>query len=479
MGGPDPARKVALELISQRRRRGAHMRELLRSSASLSHLESRDRALAVRFALGVTSTEGALDTFIEAHLRGGSHLEPRVRDALRLSCYEICWLSTPIAVAVNQGVELVRSVAPRAAGLANAVLRHVASEDAPQVLAAKRRLTSSTSDLVAKDVSLAAGIPAWLAYQLLSCRGPDICRQMALAQTEPAPVYVAANAASLSEKEALRRMEEVCLNPEPTVLPGSWVLRNPGRLASSGMVGNAVMVPCDLAVQIISWLGAPSPGRRMLEVGQGRGTKTILFELRALAEGGFAEITSIDSESFKVRIASSRMAVAGISGHVNSLVFDGRALSRATLPPVLAGGFDTVFVDAPCSGTGTMRRHPEIAWALERSSLNGGRADGLPRLQLDLLRGASARVRPHGELFYATCSMLAQEDEDVVDEFLASEEGQDFELASILDVDRLDLLTDEAYGLISDNTTDEGFFLSHPMVGSFDGHFCARFVRVE
>ena len=72
--------------------------------------------------MGVTAAEGTLDAMIDAHLRRGTKLEPRVRDALRIAVFELVYLGTRSDVAVSQGVELVRSVAPRAAGLANAVL---------------------------------------------------------------------------------------------------------------------------------------------------------------------------------------------------------------------------------------------------------------------------------------------------------------------------------------------------------------------
>jgi 16S rRNA (cytosine967-C5)-methyltransferase len=89
------------------------MRELLRSSSMLDRLGPRDRALAVRIALGVTSTSGTLDVLINAHLHHGAHLEPRVRDAMRISCYEICWLQTPDAVAVAGACALSGSARSR------------------------------------------------------------------------------------------------------------------------------------------------------------------------------------------------------------------------------------------------------------------------------------------------------------------------------------------------------------------------------
>ena len=302
------------------------MRDLLRSSAGMARLAPRDRALASRLALGVTATYGALNLMIDSHLAGSRrHLEPRVRDALQVATYELCWLDTPVSAAVSQGVELVRSVSPRAAGLANAVLHHVASEDALAVDAAIVRLRDGGSDLLAPDAALASGMPEWLVYQLISSCGADACREVALAQLVPAPVYVAANPALMTEDETVRRLCDAGLDPTPTALPGSWTLGTPARLAPSGLVGNAVVLPTDLAAQVVAHIAAPRPGERLLEVGQGRGTKTALLQASSLAAGGFADIVAIDSQEGKVRAASSRMAVAGMSAHVASLAFDGCA----------------------------------------------------------------------------------------------------------------------------------------------------------
>ena len=456
------------------------MRDLLRSSAGMARLAPRDRALASRLALGVTATYGALNLMIDSHLAGSRrHLEPRMRDALQVATYELCWLDTPVSVVVSQGVELVRSVSPRAAGLANAVLHHVASEDALAVDAAIVRLRDGGSDLLAPDAALASGMPEWLVYQLISSCGADACREVALAQLVPAPVYVAANPALMTEDETVRRLCDAGLDPTPTALPGSWTLGTPARLAPSGLVGNAVVLPTDLAAQVVAHIAAPRPGERLLEVGQGRGTKTALLQASSLAAGGFADIVAIDSQEGKVRAASSRMAVAGMSAHVASLAFDGCELDRPDLPAELTGSFDTVFIDAPCSGTGTLRRHPEIVWGLERGSVAINRPDGLPALQLQMLRSASARVRLGGALVYATCSLLSQEDEEVVSEFLEGAEGEGFELVSALEAPGVLALGVAGRALVAADVDRDGTYVTHPTPGGCDGHFCARMVRVS
>ena len=164
------------------------MRDILRHDDALAALSAQDRALASRLALGATSAEALLDEVIDERASRPSSMEPRVRDALRLAAFEICYLSTPEAVAVSQGVELVREVAPRAAGMANAILRRIAREVAPEV---ERSRSAAAPD--ARQLSLMGGLPEPLARLLLDACGADHARELALAQLDPAPIWVAEN----------------------------------------------------------------------------------------------------------------------------------------------------------------------------------------------------------------------------------------------------------------------------------------------
>ena len=170
-----PARRVAVRLLRDQRVRDGRSRELLRSSDALSALDERDRALATRLVLGVVASRGALDAAIDSHLRPHSHLEPKVRDALRLASFELMYLDTPPSAAVSQGVELVRLASRRAAALANAVLRRVAERDAPSAAAARARVVADDCSL--EDLALTAALPIWLVRALVASRGESLARR--------------------------------------------------------------------------------------------------------------------------------------------------------------------------------------------------------------------------------------------------------------------------------------------------------------
>ena len=156
-------------MLSERRRRDGRVRELLRTSEAMETLDARDRALASRLALGATSAEGTLDEVLKRYVKRPSSLEPRVRDALRLATFEALDLDTPASSVVSQGVELARHASPRAAGLANAVLRKVVAEARPQVAEARLRVEEGGADPA--DLALVAGLPRWLVTRVLEARG--------------------------------------------------------------------------------------------------------------------------------------------------------------------------------------------------------------------------------------------------------------------------------------------------------------------
>lgn len=476
MAGASPARRAALAVRlrcqhAEGEGRDVRVRDELRRAPELSGLPERDRALATLLATSATRTRGAADIVVQAHLRRGrrpADLEPAVREVLRLATCELLWLGHPAHVAVSQGVSLVRERRPEAAGLANAVLRAVATEDLPRMVAARERLAlGEAGDALVDDAKLVGALPAWLAWELGQSMGEDAAARLALGALEPPLATAAANQAALAAGDplALLAREGVACAGGP--LPASLVLGGYAGLSESPLVASGAVVPADLAAQLVALVACPDRGGRLLEVGQGRATKSLLLESAAALRGVDLSVEGVELDGRKVSEARRRLGAAGLQGRVACHALDGRALAvEEGLPPELLGPFDTVLVDAPCTGTGTMRRHPEIPWRLRRDDADGA----LPRLQLELLEAASHRVAPGGDLLYSTCSELAQENEGVVRAFLAGEAGRGFSVARIEPEGTLAKVS-------APMVTGEGFLRTSRGTLGCDGHFLARLVR--
>ena len=477
MAVASPARTTALHLLGAQRRRGARARDLMRGAREMETLGRKGRALATRLVLGVNVASGELDRRIDSFVSRPGSLEPRVRDALRLASFELLYLDTPRQVAVSQGVELVRGVQPRAARMANAVLRRVA-ECRPEVDEAREAVSAAAAGarivVTGEELSVASGYPMWLAERLVSAVGIRRAAGMCACALEPAPIYVAAGKAGVEGVEGL--LGKAGLEPAASKLPGCWRLGAPAGLSRSGLLGTCDVVAADMAAQMCCRVAAGTG--RVLEVGQGRGTKSLLLASLASQLGGEARIVGCELVASKARLSAARMESAGLSDAVSCIEFDGTRLADEDgLPEELRGQFDSVLVDAPCSGTGTMRRHPETAWALDQAIVEPGNDDSLPSLQLRLLRAAASRVAPGGSLVYATCSVLSEENSDVVARFLASDEGHGFVRGRIVDAPAVEALADEARALFENNLNELGEFQSTPVAGGFDGHFFARLIR--
>lgn len=463
-----PGRLAALRILIAARENGRYAREIASDICASAALEARDAAFARRLALGVTSSSGCLDDALNGVLDDPRSISADVRDALRIGAYEMLYLETAPQVAVSQGVELARVCAHGAAGLANAVLRRVA-EGADAFLAAR-----DVAEQHRAMVSLArhAGLPTWLVRRIVDSLGEERARAMLASQLEPAPIAVQVNPLRIDAVEDALAADD----GEPLDLPGAYTVARVGELVRSGAFAHADAVASDYHAQLIA--AAATREGSCLEIGAGRGTKTFMMLAHAERRNLGHEHVALDLYEGKCqanvqRIESSDLgevaAVSGDATDLDSCLADyDEQLGRTAL-------FDTVFVDAPCSGTGTMRRHGEIPWRLTPRECDRE----LPELQLAMLREASRRVAPHGQLIYATCSVLCAENGHVVTQFLGSPEGEGF--APMPLSDSLAAAGPAYAGAAREIAAHEipiGTFQSYPHPGGFDGHFCARFVRV-
>jgi 16S rRNA (cytosine967-C5)-methyltransferase len=446
------ARRLARDVVTQVRERSGYAHEVLDARMRASDLPAAEAALATRLAYGTIQTQGTLDEALDRHL-GAKRVEPRVRDALRLSAYELLFMSTAPRAAVHQGVELVRAVRPQAAGLANAVLRRVA-DDAPE-------FPWGDPGRDAAALARCYGHPRWLAEMWIEELGWGTATQIMQADNEPAPLYVAANpfVASIEQARAALRADGAL--PRPCPVRGCVELGDPAAGVRGAALRDGQVLACDAAAQAVVRLMRIQPGQRVLEIGSGRGTKTILLQASAIENGGPAAIFAVDLHAFKARLLEQRLERFGVPG-VTALIGDAREL-RAVEGAPEPRTLDAVLVDAPCSGLGTLRRHPEKRWRIEPADL-----DALSELGRRLLGQAASLVRPGGFVLYSTCTVARKENADVIGAFLASDEGEGW---------RVDPLEHEVPVEWTRFVTREGHFSSFPVSGGPDGHFAARLVR--
>lgn len=449
----NPARLVAARCGAIVRQRDAFTADVLAGQLREAGLSREDAAFARLLALGVTSTLGTLDETIDRCLRSPDDVQPDVRDCLRVSTYEVLFLDKAGHAAVDQGVELVRAVQPKAARLANAVLR--------KVVAAKGEFPYG--DVAEDDAALArsAGFPLWLAEALVSWFGREEAARFMAECNAQAPVFFGVNACKVDDAEVLRAFGRSKVDVQPVQLHAGQ--RIPGCLragsqsavgtrAAYNMFSHGELLVSDAAAQAIAQLALPrEKPSRFLEVGSGRGTKTILLQSGAQRRyGSQMDLTAVDFHGFKDDLLRKRAQLYGVQ-LADVLCADARNLDEGL------GVFDAVFVDAPCSGLGTLRRHPEIRWRLRP-----GQVQQLADNAVAILRGVAGHVAVGGMLAYATCTVSPDENEYAVKRFLESHEGGAFRIEPC-----------------PANPLSKLFFKTRLAPGGCDAHFAATMRRVR
>ena len=461
MSRPTPARKAVFHVLVATYERDAFVREVLKASPQIGKLSVRDKAFAQRLALGVVACRGTLDELLDKYIEKPSKVSPKVRTCLRMATFEILYMSTPDSAAVSQGVELVRLCAKSATGLANAVLHRI-------VDFREAYLESDVDSMVAATHN--AGLPTWLASVLFCDIGANHFTDLAACQLEPAPIYVQTN--SYHGDQLLDASDLGAVKED---IPGCYRIENTSYLQNSKSLAQTDCVVSDIAAQAIACC-ATREGT-CLEIGAGRGTKTFHILSQAHRINIKHEHVALDLFKSKCELNCKRLK-AGSMPDIKTVAGDARNLTELfeAQEIQLPYKYDTVFLDSPCSGTGTMRRHPEIVWRLTNEELNH---EIIP-LEQSLLINAAQHVAVNGELFYATCSVLSCENEQIIESFLESDIGQQFKLASIKNSD---IFSNPEYAQaaswVANHTDEKGMFQSYPALHAGDGHFCARLRRIK
>jgi len=335
---------------------GEFASDLLHHEAA--RLSQEDARLATEIVMGCLRRQPQLD-FLAAHYSGRStaKLDIEVLIALRIGLYQLRFLERiPAHAAVSESVQLTR-LARRAsaAGFVNAVLRKV-----------------DRSPIAWPDRPTELCLPPWLLDRWRQAFGPARAATLAAALLAPPETYIRVPAGREADAEAL--------HVEPTDVPGCFLLRgdSPGPFRIQ-----------DIGSQAVGRLLSPQPGMTVLDACAAPGNKTA-----QLLESG-AQVIAADVSLN--RLASLRSYGCPI------VVAD-----SARLP--FARPFDRILVDAPCSGTGTIRRNPEIKWRVRENDLSVHH-----ERQFEIVRHCASLLAPGGLLVYSTCSLESIENEAVVD----------------------------------------------------------------
>ena len=355
-----PARSVAFQALLEVEE-GAYAADTLRAHAR--GLDPRDAALASQIVFGTLRFRAQLDHLLE-HYSGKAprKLDVEVREALRTAIFQLRYLERlPPHAVVHEAVELVKATKRSAAGFANAVLRKVNRDSLPW-----------------PDRATELSCPGWLLERWSAHFGEAASTGIAASALDPPKPYIRVAPGSPIPSN---------LTVEATDVPGCFRLLSP---PDPGIPTH------DIGSQSILPLLDLQPGQTYLDLCAAPGNKT-----RQALETPLNLAVACDIRYRRLRASELDCP---------RVVLDGRK------PLPFSRRFDRIFIDAPCSGTGTIGRNPEIKWRVQSSDFAR-----FGESQLELLREAVPFLGPGGKLLYATCSLEREENEDVIQRFCAAE----------------------------------------------------------
>jgi 16S rRNA (cytosine967-C5)-methyltransferase len=382
-----------------------------------AHLAGPDRALVTELVYGVLRHRTRLDRALAAHAaRGLKTLSPAVMVALRVGAYQLIATRVPPHAAVDDAVAAVRAAADdKVAGFTNAVLRALATRGEPP--------PPPASDAV-RVLEEVHSLPRWLGVRLVAMLGKDEAEAAGAAFNQPAPVTLrvalsrttrAAVAEAIVAERPGARVDEAVGSPEALLVRGA------GAPETLSVFQAGLCTVQDLGAQLVARLLGAAPGERILDACAGVGGKAAhvaeLGRMAQAAHGGAAaaaplEIHAADSSRRKLDLgddSARRLGLNEIRG------FEVDLTDAAAIAQKLAPSYDRVLLDAPCSGLGVLRRHPEAKWRRRPADVVA-----LAALQAKMLQALAPLVRPGGVLVYSVCTMTAEEGPAQIAAFVAA-----------------------------------------------------------
>jgi len=403
-----PARAAAFEILLRIETTDSYASELLHS-ARFAKLSAADHGLLTELVMGVLRWRGALDDKIAEHTSQPlTKLDREVLIALRLGAYQLLFLDrVPKHAAINESVELVKRARKKsAAGMVNAVLRKISNSHFSQ-----KRGELGHPSLDNRPGDYGAAHPPWLVERWERVYGSEIASkiceynqsapQTALRIRNPEPLGLATSrvGAGALTRPAAPGAATDSAQLAPGKLLSKAAIVTAGDISQTAAFRERRLVIQDEASQLVALL--VGRGNSILDCCAAPGGKTRIM----VEKNPDATVVAMDLHPHRANLLR-RLAP---ESNIQVIAADARHMPFATT-------FDRILVDAPCSGTGTLARNPEIKWRLTPEDILR-----LQAYQIEILTAAMKQLAKDGRIIYSTCSLEPEENEVVIEEAMASE----------------------------------------------------------
>ncbi len=456
------ARKVALECLLTLSHTSASIASVVDSAFGRYTIDGRERRLVNGLVYGVIRWQRHLDWVLNQFINPRFQLDARHRNILRLGAFQLLHLDgIPAHAAIYETVQLATSHhrksarGRKAAGFINAVLRSV-----------QRKGTSLAYPPLdanpIEHIAISLSYPTWLVKRWLQTRGVSWTLAFCRASNQIAPLALRVNSL-LTQREAVCQFLETngIAAKVSKIAPDGLVLENraitafdaTGDQSLKDILRREDIYVQDESAMLVSHLLSPKDARFIVDLCAAPGGKTTHL---AHLMGNTGKLIAADVSTEKIALLQKNCQRVGVR-NLETRVMDATKEDIGFIKTA-----DGVLIDAPCSGFGTLRRHPDIRWNKTFDQIRA-----LSEMQYNLLKNAAQHIKPGGILVYSTCSIEPMENEEVVQRFLT-----EFPMYTVENARRF--LPDVPANAV----TPQGFLQTFPHEHGVDGTFAARLRKV-
>lgn len=436
-------RARAVKILGRMESTGSYLDRLLESEIKSSDLSVPDKALLYEILNGTLRWKLRIDYVISLFYKGKySSCSPDIKNSMRSAVYQILWLSRiPDYAAVNEAVNIVKALeSQRAASMVNAVLRNI--------LRNKDSIEFPVKDRI-KYLSIFYSHPEWLVKRWLGIFGEEFTVGLMEANNRKPNICLRANSIKIKLSDFEKELDASGFVSTPGKFLKEFVeIEKPGNIADSPMFKNGCFSIQDEATGLSVKLFGARPGSRVLDLCSAPGGKTSIIA-QDMNDSGC--IIALDKFESRIKTLESNIQRLGITC-VRPVVQDGLTYQDPD-------GFDSVFLDAPCSGSGTIAKKPDQKWSRSPQDLKK-----LTELQYSLLCKGASLLKPGGHIVYSTCSIDPAENYSNIKRFLSENPG--------FCLQRPDQSFDSSL------VTPEGCIQSYPNLHFIDGAFAAKLKKI-
>lgn len=435
------ARALAVRTL-EKVQNGAYSNLQLNAIIKKSELDGRDVAFMTNMVYGVIQHRLTLTYWLKDFVAKPEKLDPWVRELLLISMFQMVYMDkVPKHAIFDEAIELAKRRGH--AGLRKFVTGVLHAID--------RKGLSDFSELtdLKERLSVQYSMPEWLVESFLNDYGQERTEALLTSVNEAPKQSARVNTVMNTVDEAIETLTAEGFEVERSAVSPVGLLLTGGHVASSDAFANGLVTLQDESAMLMAPVLTIEPNMQVLDAAAAPGGKTTQIATYLDPEQG-GKVTALDIHEHKVALIDDNAARLAVAKQVDARLLDARKVDEVFED----GSFDRILVDAPCSGFGLLRRKPEIRYD---KSIDDSK--NLQRIQLAILDAVSRKVKVGGDVVYGTCTILAIENTDVVNAFLADHDN--FEVVPTMLENDLDVRTaDGSVQILPDDFGSDGFFIA-------------------